>query len=197
MVAAASEDGGVVVNGMSRFARDGRNSNSAVAVSVRCEDYGNTVDGAIAFQRSLERNAFRAGGGDYYAPVQTFGDFLCGSAKNEPSRIMPTYRGGDFCRVSDLNKILPGFVSSNLKRGIQSFDRRIHGFAASDALLTGVETRTSAPLRILRDDNMCAIGREGIYPCGEGAGYAGGITSAALDGIRVALAIMKKFEPFG
>lgn len=195
VVAAASEEGGVVVNGMSRFARDGKNANSAVAVSVRTEDYGGTIEGAIAFQRELERNAFRAGGGDYSAPVQTFGDFLAGKAVTEPRRVLPTYRNGKFCRIANLNDILPAFVSENLKRGILSFDRRLRGFAAEDAVLSGVETRTSAPLRILRGEDMCALLHDGVYPCGEGAGYAGGITSAALDGMKVAMEIMRRYAP--
>lgn len=195
VVAAASEVGGVVVNGMSRYKRNGKNSNSAVAVSVMREDYGNTPMGAIEFQRRIERAAFAAGGGDYGAPVQTFGDFLADRASAEPRRVTPTYMDGRF-KVARLSTVLPSFVTENLKRGILSFDRKISGFASDDALLTGAETRTSAPLRILRGEDLCAVGREGIYPCGEGAGYAGGITSAAVDGIKVALAIMEKYRPW-
>ncbi len=195
VVAAASEEGGVVVNGMSRFARDGKNANSAVAVSVRTEDYGGSVSGAIEFQRNIERAAFLAGGSNYYVPIQTFGDFIEDKAVTEPKRIMPTYMGGGKFKVAELGALLPRFITSELKRGIMSFERRIEGFSARDAVLSGFETRTSAPLRILRGEDMCAIGREGIYPCGEGAGYAGGITSAAVDGIKVALAIMSKYAP--
>ncbi|MBQ8207725.1 MAG: hypothetical protein IJZ89_03215 [Clostridia bacterium] len=195
VVAAASEEGGVVVNGMSRFARDGKNANSAVAVSVRIEDYGGSVMGAIEFQRNIERAAFNAGGSDYSVPVQTFGDFIEGKALTEPKRIMPTYMGGGKFKVAELGALLPRFITSELKRGITGFERRIEGFSARDAVLSGFETRTSAPLRILRGEDMCAIGREGIYPCGEGAGYAGGITSAAVDGIKVAVAIMSKYAP--
>ena len=194
VVAAASEEGGVVVNGMSRFARDGKNANSAVAVSVRTDDFGGTVEGAIEFQRSIERAAFTAGGKDYTVPVQTFGDFIEDKAVTEPKRIMPTYMGGRF-KVAELGTLLPRFVVSELKSGISGFERRIAGFSARDAVLSGFETRTSAPLRILRGDDMWAIGREGIYPTGEGAGYAGGITSAAVDGIKTALAIMAKYSP--
>lgn len=192
VVAAASEEGGVVVNGMSRFLRDGTNSNSAVAVSVRPEDYGATPEGAIEFQRKLERAAFRAGGGDYCAPVQTMGDFLAGELKSIPSEVMPTYRDGRV-RCAELDSILPPFVVKSLRYGFESFDKKLHGFASPSALLTAVETRTSAPVRILRTDDFTAPGHPAVYPCGEGAGYTGGITSAAADGIKVSLAVMRKF----
>ena len=192
VVAGASEAGGVVVNGMSRHARDGRNANSAVLVSVRPEDYGSTPMGAIALQRRLERAADEAGGGDYYAPYQTVGDFLDGRAGSEPTRILPTYRGGKV-RAARLDAMLPPFVTEEMKRGLLSFEKKLSGFAASDALLTGVETRSSAPVRIMRNDVLCAVGNDRVYPCGEGAGYAGGITSAAVDGIKVAEAIIARF----
>ena len=194
IVAAASEESGVVVNGMSRNARDGRNSNSAVAVSVFKNDYDGTPVGAIKFQREIERAAFDMGGKDYCAPVQTVGSFLGVSNKNEIGRIVPTYRDGAV-RPCSLDKILPDFICNELRRGLVSFDRKLSGFAVSDAVLTGVETRTSAPVRILRTEDMRALGRGRIYPCGEGAGYAGGITSAAIDGIRGALKIMESFAP--
>ena len=194
IVAAASEEGGVVVNGMSRRARDGKNSNSAVAVSVRQSDYDGTPMGAIEFQRAIEGRAFVCGGGDYYAPMQTVGDFLSGKSGGTPTRVLPTYRDGRV-RTADMNDILPKFICSELKAGLRSFDRKINGFAADHAILTGVETRTSAPVRIMRNDELLAVGRRAVYPCGEGAGYAGGITSAAIDGIRVALKIMERFAP--
>ncbi len=194
IVAGASEAGGVVVNGMSRHARDGRNANSALLVSVRPEDYGNTPMGGIALQRQLERAAYTAGGGDYYAPYQTVGDFLCGRAGSEPTRILPTYRGGKV-RVARLDAILPPYVTEEMKRGLISFEKKLSGFATPDAILTGVETRSSAPVRIMRNDTLSAIGNDRVYPCGEGAGYAGGITSAAVDGIKVAEAIMARFAP--
>ena len=196
VVGAASEEGGVVVNGMSSYARDGRNANSAVAVSVFASDYGNTPTGAIEYQRNLERAAFASGGSDYSAPMQTVGDFFAGKAEKEPSRIIPTYMESGKCRVARLDTLLPQYITSELRRGLNIFDKKISGFAAPDAVLTGVETRTSAPVRILRGDDLCAVGWDKIYPCGEGAGYAGGITSAALDGIRCALAIMKRFAPY-
>ncbi|MBE6597116.1 MAG: hypothetical protein E7641_05540 [Ruminococcaceae bacterium] len=194
VVASASEEGGVVVNGMSNYARDGENSNSALLVSVRKSDVGESPEGAIEFQRQIERLAFLAGGSDYCAPVETVGDLMRGKHGTEPSRIIPSYRDGKV-RTAELEKILPPFVTDGLKRGIASFDKKISGFAADDAVLTAPETRTSAPLRILRGDELTATGHERIYPCGEGAGYAGGITSAALDGIKCALALMKKYSP--
>lgn len=195
VVAAASEEGGVVVNGMSEYARDGRNSNAALAVSVFREDYGNTPAGAVDFQRRLERAAFEAGGGDYSAPLMTVGDFLSGSRGSEPSRVLPTYMDGLGTRPADLFTVLPPFVTGGLARGIRAFDRRLPGFAAPDALLTGVETRTSAPIRILRSEDRTAPDAANLYPCGEGAGYAGGIMSAALDGLRTALALIARFAP--
>lgn len=197
VIAAASETGGVVVNGMSAHARDGRNANSAVAVSVRPQDYGATPQGAIEFQRRLERAAFAAGGGDYSAPIETMGDFLAGKTAGlaEPSRIIPTYKNGDFCRVCDLGGVLPDFVAASLRRSLPAFGRRLRGFDGGDAILSGVETRTSAPLRILRGEDCRSLTYGGVYPAGEGAGYAGGITSAAVDGLRVALAILARFAP--
>lgn len=199
IVPAASEEGGVVVNGMSSYARDGENSNSAVAVSVRPEDFeavdGNLALGAIEYQRKIERAAFMAGGGDYSAPVQTVGDFLSGKCGREPYEVFPTYMGGSRVRCADMREVLPSYVCDSLKYGLYSFDKKIKGFAMDGALLSGAETRTSAPVRILRGEDMRAIGMGNIYPCGEGAGYAGGITSAAVDGIKTALAIAARFAP--
>ncbi len=194
VVAAASGEGGVVVNGMSNYARDGRNANSAVAVTVRPEDFDGTPMGAIAFQRTLERAAFLAGGGDYSAPFQTVGDFLSGGFGTLPSSVLPTYREGRV-RAADMRKLLPSFVAGELERGIRSFDRTLPGFSAPDAILTGVETRTSAPVRILRGEDRTAAKNDLVYPCGEGAGYAGGITSSAVDGLRSALQLMSRFSP--
>lgn len=197
VMGAASEEGRVVVNGMSRYARDGINSNSAIAVSLRVSDYeaydGSLALGAIELQRKIEAAAFEAGGRDYSAPIQTVGDFMSGTHGSEPTRVIPTYMGGK-CRCSDMGQVLPSVVTEYLRYGISSFDGKMHGFADPRAILTGAETRTSAPVRILRSENLCAIGHEGIYPCGEGAGYAGGITSAAVDGVRVALEIIKKYK---
>lgn len=195
VVPATSMEGGVCVNGMSRFARDGLNANCAVNVSVDNMDYGNNPYKAIEFQETLERKAYIAGGGNYYAPIQLMGDFLEGSAKNIPSRVMPTYAGGSKTTVTDLGCILPDFVVQRLKEGFCAFDKKIKGFAVSDAVLTGIETRTSAPIRIIRNEKMTAISKPYVYPCGEGAGYAGGIMSSAIDGIKTAIEIMKKYKP--
>ncbi|MDD6095112.1 MAG: hypothetical protein PUC29_05160 [Clostridia bacterium] len=193
VVAAASEEGGVVTNGMSCHARDGKNANAAVAVSVLPSDFGNDPKAAVEFQRTLERAAFRAGGGNYFAPCQSVGNFYLGKEGGFNERIAPTYMNSKV-RAADLGKILPPFVTSMLKTGFAAFGRKIKGFDTPDAPLTGIETRTSAPLRILRDERLCAVGYELVYPCGEGAGYAGGITSAAVDGIRVAEAILERFS---
>lgn len=195
VVAAASEHGGVVVNGMSRHARNGRNSNSAIAVSINKEDYGNTVEDAISFQRRLEVAAFKAGGEDYSAPIQTVGDFLNGRFGSEPTAVSPTYMDGSRVKLSRLDDILPDYVGDELRRGIRLFGRRLPGFDSEGALLTGVETRTSSPVRMPRNEDMTSVANDKIYPCGEGAGYAGGITSAAVDGIKVALEIMKRYSP--
>ena len=198
VVAAASEEGGVVLNGMSNYLRDGRNSNSAVVVSVFRDDYGNDPKKAIEFQRSIEKRAFLAGGGDYKAPLSTVGDFLNGKSGSEPSVVTPTYmNGANAYTLTHLDSFLPQFVTDSLKSGLLAFDKKIKGFASPSALLTGAETRTSAPVRILRTQDRYAIGHDLIYPCGEGAGYAGGITSASLDGIHTAMAIMKKYKPKG
>ena len=195
VVAAASEEGGVVTNGMSNFLRNGRNANSAVAVSVNPADYGNRVDLAIDFQRNLEASAYRAANNSYAAPCQTMGDFLGKTKNTTPSKILPTYRDGNVT-MTDMEKVLPSFVTESLRFGFLNFDKKLKGFAANEAILTGVETRTSSPIRIPRDDSYLSPGFTNLYPCGEGAGYAGGITSAAVDGIKCALAIMKQYHPF-
>ncbi len=199
VVAAASEEGGVVVNGMSHRARDGCNANCAVAVSVRISDYepemGSLALGAISYQRRIEQAAFAVGGGDYSAPIQTVGDFMTDVVRHEPTRIQPTYRNGTHVRVANLSRLLPPYICDGLRCGLASFDKKIKGFACPDAILSGAETRTSAPVRILRNEDGCAIGHPTIYPCGEGAGYAGGITSAAVDGLRTALCIMARYAP--
>ncbi len=196
VVAAASEVGGVVVNGMSRHKRNEKNSNSAVLCSIFKEDYGNTPRGAIEFQRMIERAAFNSCGGDYSAPIITAGDFINGVCVNEPTRVCPSYMNSTHTRLCSPEKYLPGFVCDSIKNALLNFNHKISGFASSDAILTGAETRSSAPIRILRDsDSRIAFGTDNIYPCGEGAGYAGGITSAAIDGIKTAITIMKRFKP--
>ena len=202
MVAAASEEDTVVVNGMSCRARNQVNSNAAIAVSIRTSDYesvdGSEVLGAIAFQRRIEKAAFRAGGGNYDVPVQTVGDFLDGTgdrATRGPSRVQPSYRGGEHWKLAPVSETLPSYVCESLRYGLRSFDRKVQGFAMPEAILSAAETRTSAPVRILRGTDFCAVGCPGVYPCGEGAGYAGGITSAAVDGLKVAQAILAAYAP--
>ena len=195
VVAAASEEGGVVVNGMSYNSRSETNSNSAVLTSVFKEDYGGTPMAAIEFQRRIERAAFKAGGGDYCAPIITVGDLLADQCKTMPGRILPSYMSGKNVNLASPDSYLPDFVCQGLKSAIVNFDKKIKGFATPDAVLTGAETRTSAPLRVLRNsDTRLAIGFKNIYPAGEGAGYAGGITSAAVDGAKSALALMEAWH---
>ena len=191
VVPAASEEGGVVVNGMSYHKRDGRNSNSALCCSIFRSDYGATPQKAIEFQRSIEKAAFLAAGSDYSAPFITVGDFLNDECKTMPTDILPTYMDGEGVKLVHPSKYLSKTVVDSIKGGILDFDRKIKGFATKSAILTGPETRTSSPVRILRDagTRLC-IGYTNLYPSGEGAGYAGGITSAAIDGIKTALAIM-------
>ena len=188
VIAAASEENTVVTNGMSRYARDNVNSNAAVVVSVRSDD-------PIAYQEALEKRGYAAGGGGYYAPCQSVGDFLDGSVSGLPTRIRPTYMNGKV-REYDLNNLFESRICDMLKLGITSFDRSLPGFAARDAILTGPETRTSAPVRITRNEEYLALGTDNLYPSGEGAGYAGGITSAAVDGLRCAGALVSRYKPF-
>lgn len=196
VVAAASEEGGVVVNGMSYNARNERNSNSAVVCSVFPSDYGSTPTSAIEFQRRIERDAFLAGGGGYSAPIITVGDFLEGSCKTSPETVLPSYMSSKNVKLARPEEYLPGFVCESIKGALTSFDRKIKGFATEDAVLTGAETRTSAPIRILRDNTTrLATGYKNLYPAGEGAGYAGGITSAAIDGLKSAMALMRVYKP--
>lgn len=194
VMAAASEEHGVVTNGMSYRDRGGDNANAALAVSVLPEDYGATPAGAISFQRQLERKAFEVGGRSYAAPMQKVGDFLNGSVSDKIGRVKPTYMNGNVT-AADMRTVLPEFVTDLLSKGIVNFGKKINGFDTPDAVLTGVETRTSAPVRIIRSENFTAPAHEKVYPCGEGAGYAGGIMSAAIDGLRVARAVMETYAP--
>lgn len=184
VVPAASEPGGVVVNGMSEYARDAANSNSALLVGVGPEDYGDPHPLAgVAFQRRLEQAAFRLGGGGYRAPAQLAGDFLRGRASSALGEVEPSYRPGT--TLCDLRECLPGFVADSLRAALPALGRQLPGFDRYDAVLTGVESRSSSPVRLLRGADGCSS-LPGLYPCGEGAGYAGGIVSAAVDGIRCA-----------
>ena len=188
VVAAASEAGGVVVNGMSLYARDGENANSALLVNVLPEDFGGEGPLAgVAFQQRWERAAFEAGGGDYRAPAQKVGDFLAKRPSDGPGAVAPSYRPG--VKWGSLDNCLPGFVTQSMREALPLLDRKLKGFASADTVLTGVETRSSSPVRIERDAD-CRSNLGGLFPCGEGAGYAGGIMSAAVDGIRCAEALM-------
>ena len=186
VVAAASQTGGVVTNGMSNYARDGENANSAVLISVLPEDFtGQDVLAGVRFQKDLEEKAFAMGGGGYKAPAQRLADFLSGNVSTDIGRIRPTYRPG--VTLSNLNGLLPSCLGEELKEGLRVFGQKLPGFDCADAMLTGVESRSSSPVRILRDPKtMESISLAGLYPVGEGAGYAGGIMSAAMDGIRAA-----------
>ena len=187
VVAAASEPGRLVTNGMSEYARNESNANSAIVVGITPEDYpGNPLAG-IALQRDLEARAFELGGGNYNAPGQLIGDFLAGQASTALGSVTPSYTPG--VRLCDLGTSLPDFAIEALKEAIPAFEKQIRGFAMNDAILTGVETRTSSPIRIKRNDSFQSLNTTGLFPAGEGAGYAGGILSAGIDGIRVAEAV--------
>lgn len=188
VVAAASEPGRVVTNGMSEFARDRENANAALLVGVEPRDFGSAHPLAgMYFQRRLEEAAFRAGGGDYRAPAQLVGDFLKKQVSTAVGNVNPSYRPG--VRFADLSAVLPDFVTETMRRAIVEMDGKLRGFAAADAVLTGVETRSSSPIRIMRDEHFEA-NIKGLYPCGEGAGYAGGIVSSAVDGLKTCLAVI-------
>ena len=188
VVAAASEPGLLVTNGMSLRARAGGNINGGLLVGVDPRDFGGSHPLAgVEFQRRWEKAAFALGGGDFSAPVQTVGDFLSGRTSRSVGGIAPTYRPG--ARPEDLRRCLPAFASDTLAEALPLLDRKLRGFACPEAVLTGVETRSSSPVRILRDAGLQSALR-GLYPCGEGAGYAGGITSAAVDGIKAAEAVL-------
>lgn len=196
VVASSSAEEQVSVNGMSRYARDGKNANSAVLVTLFPEDFSNDIFKIIDFQRNLEKVAYKYGGADYSAPISTFGRFIYG-LPFKIGRVEPSYMGGNAYRECEIENILPEFICSHLKEGLVSFASIMPSFASKDAILTGTETRTSSPWRFLRDsETLLAKGKDNIYPCGEGAGYAGGITSAALDGIKTALAVMKRYKPW-
>ncbi len=184
VVNASSEDGGFTVNGMSNFDRSGENANSALVVSVRPEDFENDKPLAgVEFQRKYERLAFELSGA-YKAPVQLSQDFLNNRISTSFKDVRPSFTGETF--FADLRECLPDFICKTLKEGLVNFENKMRGFVSSGSILTGIEMRTSAPLRILRGENYQSVNTEGLFPAGEGAGYAGGIMSAAIDGIRVA-----------
>ncbi|MDP5135174.1 NAD(P)/FAD-dependent oxidoreductase [Rheinheimera baltica] len=188
VVAAASEQGRVVTNGMSQYSRHERNANSAIVVGIDPErDYPGHPLAGIELQRQLEALAFKLGGENYHAPAQLIGDFLSGKPSTELGEVKPSYTPG--ITLTDLAQALPEFAVTALREAIPAFDRQIKGFAKADGLLTGVETRTSSPICIKRGADYQSVNIKGLYPAGEGAGYAGGILSAGIDGIKVAEAL--------
>ena len=192
VMASNSEENSIVTNGMSYYARDGENSNSALLVNVTVEDYlKNTPLDGMYFQEELEKKAFALGGSNYNAPIQRLEDFLLNRKSEKIGKIKPTYEPG--VTLTDLNEILPKFISGTLKEGVIEFEKKITGFADKDAILTGVETRSSSPVQITRNkDTLISVNLDGLYPCGEGAGYAGGIMTAAIDGIRCAISVLER-----
>ena len=187
VVAAASENGGVVTNGMSQYSRNERNANSAVVVGVTPEDYPEGALGGVEFQRRWERLAFELGGADYKAPGQLLGDFLANRPSKTFGSVLPSYKPG--VKLGNLNSSLPVYAIEALREALPAFDKKIKGFLLEDAVLTGVETRTSSPVRITRGKDFQSVNTQGLYPSGEGAGYAGGILSSAVDGIETAEAV--------
>ena len=188
VVAATSEEKRVVTNGMSQYSRNERNANSAIVVGIDPEkDYPGNVLAGIDLQRQLESLAYELGGESYHAPAQLVGDFLKDQTSSELGSVEPSYKPG--VKLGDLSKALPKFAVKAIREAIPAFDRKIKGFAMNDAILTGVETRTSSPICIRRDASYQSMNTLGLYPAGEGAGYAGGILSAAIDGIKVAEAV--------
>ncbi|MEY3390771.1 MAG: hypothetical protein RL350_1033, partial [Pseudomonadota bacterium] len=187
VVAATSEPNRVVTNGMSQYSRNERNANAGIVVGIDPSDYPGGPLAGIAFQRELESRAFILGGSNYQAPGQLVGDFLQGKPSTEFGGVVPSYKPG--VHPTDLATSLPGYAIEAIREAIPAFEKKIKGFAMPDAVLTGVETRTSSPLQIKRGPDYQSINTKGLYPAGEGAGYAGGIMSAGIDGIKVAEAI--------
>jgi uncharacterized protein len=191
VVAATSEPGRVVTNGMSQYSRNERNANAGIVVGISPADFLGDYPGGplagIAFQRRWEERAYEAGGGTYAAPAQRVGDFLAGRASTALGSVVPSYKPA--VKLTDLASCLPDYAITAIREAIPMFDREIRGYAMADAILTGVETRTSTPVRVTRNEQFQSLNTPGLFPAGEGAGYAGGIMSAAIDGIRIAEAI--------
>ncbi|MDE7256672.1 MAG: hypothetical protein K2N50_01790, partial [Clostridia bacterium] len=193
VIPAASESGGVVVNGMSLRARDGENSNSALMVQMRRSDFGaDDLFAGVRFQREIERKAFALGGGSYRAPCQLFGDFAADRISGRFGEVKPTYAAGT--SFAPLSEVLPKVATEALKAAVPDMAKRLKGFDSGFAVLTGAETRFSSPVKILRGDDMQSVSVKNLYPCGEGSGYSGGITSSAADGIRVAESLFARFK---
>jgi uncharacterized protein len=187
VVAATSEPNRVVTNGMSQYSRNERNANAGIVVGITPADYPGDPLAGIAFQRQWESRAFELGGGTYEAPGQLVGDFIAGKASTAFGEVMPSYKPG--VHLTDLATSLPDYAIDAIREALPAFNRQIRGFSMPDAVLTGVETRTSSPLRITRGADFQSLNTKGLYPAGEGAGYAGGILSAGVDGIKVAEAL--------
>ena len=190
VVAATSEPGRVVTNGMSQYSRNERNANAGIVVGITPLDYPGGPLAGIAVQRDIETRAFELGGGTYEAPAQLVGDFLAGRPSTRLGSVIPSYQPG--VRLTSLASALPDYAIEAIREALPAFERQIRGFAMPDAVLTGVETRTSSPLRITRGADAQSVNVRGLYPAGEGAGYAGGILSAGVDGIRVAEAVIRQ-----
>jgi len=196
VLAASSEYGSIVTNGMSQYSRNAGNANSAIVVEVFPKDYPEGPLAGIDYQRKWEQRAFELGGGNYDAPGQLVGDFLAGRPSTEFGSVLPSYKPG--VHLGDLSTSLPDYIIEGIREALPVFEKQIQGFVMADAILTGVETRTSSPIRIVRDKNFQSVNIIGLYPAGEGSGYAGGILSSAVDGIKVAetvaLSIVKSLE---
>jgi hypothetical protein len=191
VVAASSEEGCVVTNGMSHYSRNERNANAGIVVGITPADFGSPHPLAgIGLQQQLEQRAYVLGGSNYNAPAQLVGDFLAGRASTGPGSVIPSYTPG--VTWTDLGTALPDYAIAAIREAIPAFEKSLKGFAMHDAVLTGVETRTSAPIRITRDENFESTNTKGLFPAGEGAGFAGGIISAAVDGMKVAEAVARK-----
>ena len=191
VVPSASESGGTVTNGMSEFARDGENANAAVVVAVTPDDFGHGALDGVAFARSIEQKAYTLTG-SYKGAGTTVGGFLDGKPEIAGT-VSPTYALG--CKATELRDVFPKFVTDMLEGGLQNFSRKMKCFGDKGAMLTAPETRTSSPVRITRNADMVSLSVENLYPCGEGAGYAGGIMSAAVDGLKAAMQIMSRQAP--
>lgn len=187
VVAATSEPERVVTNGMSQYSRAERNANAGIVVGITPEDYPGGVLAGVEFQRRWESAAYVAGGGGYKAPAQLLGDFCAGRASTAFGEVLPSYKPG--VKLTDLASTLPDYAIAAIREALPAFGKTIPGFDRADALLTGVETRTSSPVRITRGRDFCSLNTKGLYPAGEGAGYAGGILSAGVDGIKIAEAV--------
>ncbi len=191
VVAATSEEGRVVTNGMSHYSRSERNANAGIVVGILPADFGSAHPLAgIALQRQLEEKAFQLGGANYNAPAQLVGDFLAGRPSTQLGSVIPSYTPG--VTLTDLSAALPDYAIAAIREAIPAFEKSLKGFAMNDAVLTGVETRTSSPIRIMRDENFESTNTKGLFPAGEGAGFAGGIISAAVDGMKVAENVARK-----